>query len=150
MPQKTLQEIINKVAVLVLNQEEASILTKFSYHQEKEIFKKLDDICPGIVIMTKGPEGAVVSVGKHIFEAKSPAIKVKDRTGAGDAFGSGFVTGFIQSKGNIEEALQLGFANGLSCITQWGAKAGLLKKGDIFQRVAIKKEACSDGKCKVK
>lgn len=137
--QKTLENIIAKVDVLILNQEEASVLTKIPYNKEKEIFKKIDDICPGIAIMTKGPEGVTVSDGKNIYEAKAPSIKVVDRTGAGDAFGSGFVAGFINSSSNMEYAIRLGMANGLSCIKKWGAKAGLLKKGQGFKKVAIKK-----------
>jgi sugar/nucleoside kinase (ribokinase family) len=52
-----------------------------------------------------------------------------DRTGAGDAFGSGFVTGYIEKK-NIADAIQLGTANATACLQQLGATNGLLKKGD--------------------
>jgi len=150
LPKKVLEDIIVKVNVLILNQEEASILTGIPYNEEKSIFKKIDEICPGIAIMTKGPEGAVISDGKHIFEAKPPQIGIKDRTGAGDAFGSGFVAGFIKSSGSVEEGIQLGMANSLSCIRKWGAKAGILKKADKFEKIAIKKEICLGNNCKVK
>jgi len=123
-----LPEILKKVSVLILNQEEASILTKIPYRNEEEIFKKIDDMCPGIAIMTKGAEGVTVSDGKKIYRAEAPKVKAVESTGAGDAFGSGFVSGFVASNGNVEEGIKLGIANSVSCIQKVGAKNGLIKK----------------------
>jgi len=150
LPEKELKAIISKIDVLLLNQEEASTLTGIDYHREEEIFQKIDDLCPGIAAMTKGPEGVTVSDGKHLFVASGVKTNIIDNTGAGDAFGSGFVTGFIKSKGDIEKATQLGIANGVSCLRKWGAKDGLLKKSQGFKRVKVDKEACLGHNCKVK
>jgi len=139
-PAKTLQNILKKVDVLILNQEEASILTKIPYNEEEKIFAELDKMVRGIVIMTKGEEGVVLSDGKYLYSARSPRIKVLDRTGAGDAFGSGFVSGFLK-KGTIEEAIQLGTANAIACLKSWGAKEGLLKEGQKWQRVKVQKKS---------
>jgi ribokinase len=139
LPLKTLKRIIKKVDILVLNQEEASFLTKIPYQKEKEIFKKIDEICPGIAIMTKGPKGAIVSDGKYLYKARPPRVKVVDRTGAGDSFASGFVSGLIKSKGNIGFAIQLAIANATSCLRELGAKNGLLKKGEKFKQIKVKK-----------
>jgi len=137
---ETLKRILKKVDILILNQEEASLLTKIPYQKEKEIFKKIDELCSGIAIMTKGPRGAVVSDGKRLYRAGILDIKVIDRTGAGDSFGSGFVSAFIRSNGSIEKAVQLATANAGSCLKGWGAKSGLLKKETKFKNVKIKKE----------
>ncbi len=134
-----LRKIIQKVDILLLNQEEASLLTRIDYQKEEKIFREIDKICPGIAIMTKGAEGVVVSDGKYIWRAKSLKAKVVDHTGAGDAFGSGFLCEFIRSKGDIEKSIQFGIANAVSCLKKWGAKNGLLKKGEGFQKVKIKK-----------
>ncbi|MDP2909773.1 MAG: PfkB family carbohydrate kinase [bacterium] len=137
-----LNDIIKKADILILNQEEASILTKIPYSDEKEIFKKIDVLCPGVAIMTKGADGVVVSDGMHLYSAKSPDVEVVERTGAGDAFGSGFVSGFIISGGNVEEGIQLGLANSVSCIRKIGAKNGLIKKGAKIKKINIAKEEC--------
>ncbi len=137
LPPKTLKRILKKVDILILNQEEASLLTKIPYQKEKEIFKKIDELCPGVAIMTKGSKGVVISDGKHLYWAKAPKTKVVDRTGAGDSFGSGFVSGFIKSKGNIEFALQFAMANSSSCLKEWGAKSGLLKKAEKFKKIKV-------------
>jgi len=60
-----------------------------------------------------------------------------DRTGAGDSFGSGFVSGLIRFEGDIENAIQLGIANANSCLQEQGAKNGLLEKKDKFKKVKI-------------
>jgi len=139
LPKEELLKIIEKVDVLILNQEEASILTGLPYNKEKEIFRKIDDICPGIAIMTKGPEGLSVSDGKLLYSTGGTKEKIIDNTGAGDAFGSGFVSGFIRSNGDIEKSIQLGMANSVSCLKMWGAKEGLLRKGQPFKKAEIKK-----------
>ncbi|MFH1656770.1 MAG: carbohydrate kinase family protein [Candidatus Nealsonbacteria bacterium] len=148
---KILKEILEKVDILILNQEEASLLTGIPFEKEKEIFKKIDQICPGIAIMTKGNNGVVVSDGKNIYKAKPLKIKVVDETGAGDSFSAGFVTGFINSGGDIESAIQFGIANANACLSGLGSKSNLLKKGDKFAKISIKKELCSEnGLCKTK
>ena len=49
---------------------------------------------PGIVAVTSGPDGATVSDGNYIYHAGTfRETKLVDRTGVGDAFGSGFVAG---------------------------------------------------------
>ncbi len=151
LPEKILRRALSKVDVLLLNQEEASILTKTPFSKEKEIFKKLDQVCPGIVIMTKGDKGATISDGRHLYRAGVSKGKIVDKTGAGDSFGSGFVAGYIQSDGNVESAMQLAIGNADSCLRHLGAKAGLLKKGEKFVKVKITKEACAqNGLCKCK
>ncbi|MBM3206041.1 MAG: carbohydrate kinase family protein [Candidatus Staskawiczbacteria bacterium] len=144
-------DIAKKIDILILNQEEASFLTKITFNREADIFRKIDEICPGIAVMTKGGEGVVVSDGKQIFKAKpNEKREVVDTTGAGDAFGAGFVSGFIHSKGDIEYAIQLGMANSEECISQIGAKNGLLKKGENFTRVEVLREECDNNICLVK
>lgn len=146
-----LKKIIKKVDVLLLNQEEASLLTGIPFKKEKEIFKSIDNLCSGIAVMTKGLEGAVVSDGKYLYRADVLKTKVVDRTGAGDSFASGFISGLIHSKGDIEKAIQLGIANSSFCISGWGAKANLLEKNNKFKKVRVEKELCSkNGLCKTK
>ena len=159
-------EIVKKIDILFLNQEEASFLTKMPITNENEIFKKLDQMCSGILVMTKGGEGVVVSDGKYIYSAKPPQNRgVVDTTGAGDSFGSGFIAEFMRpfdshsadsgqaaqgESARIEKSIQLGMANSVGCISQIGAKNGLLKKGQEFERVLVTKEECDNNLCLVK
>lgn len=140
---EVLKSLLDKIDILIVNQEEASLITGIDYsgqndryaecsnrhRKEEELFKKFDGLIPGIAVMTKGPDGVSVSDGKNIYRAGIPESEIIDRTGAGDAFGSGFVSG-IMEKDDIEYAIQLGTANATSKVQQIGAKNGLLKKGE--------------------
>jgi len=140
-----LEPILNKIDVFILNKEEATSLTCLPYNAEKEIFKRLDNWVKGIAVMTKGPEGVMVSDGHDIYSAGIPKSDIIDRTGSGDAFGSGFIAGLIQKvdKPNVEKipyAIQLGTANATGTVQNLGAKTGLLKHGEWgpWKRVEVK------------
>lgn len=124
-----LEPILAKLDVLILNREEAALLTKIEKENEIEIIKKLTFLTSGLVVVTKGKQGSVIIDGKYIFEAETPLVLPVEKTGAGDAFGSGFLSGLLQ-KNNIEYAIQLATANATGCIQKIGAKNGLLKKGE--------------------
>lgn len=140
LPGKVLKDILQKTDVLILNREEASLLTKIPYQREKEIFEKIDKMTKGIAIMTKGGEGVTVSDGNRRFSAKSLAMslnwKIVDSTGAGDAFGSGFVSGLMQT-GKIEYSIQLAMANASFNMLKWGAKDGLLSKNQKWPKIKV-------------
>ncbi len=145
MPIEDLKKIFAKIDILFLNQEEASFLTKIPFIKELEIFKAIDEICPGIAVMTKGGEGVVVSDGKFLYSAKpNPDRKVVDTTGAGDSFASGFLSGYIKFNGDIVKSIQLGLGNSEACLSKIGAKNGLLDKKSDFKRVEVSKQECGE------
>ncbi|MEK7635698.1 MAG: carbohydrate kinase family protein [Patescibacteria group bacterium] len=137
-----LKPILEKTKAVILNREEAAYLTDIDYDKEKAIFKKLDAIVAGIAVMTDGPNGVSVSDGFNIYRAGTfGEKKLVDRTGSGDAFGSGFVAGLIHEQetcekglckvNNIEYAVRLGSANATSVIEYIGAKKGILTKEEF-------------------
>ena len=143
LPLDKLKRIFAKVNVIFLNQEEASFLTKVPFREEQNIFKKIDEICPGIAVMTKGGEGVIVSDGKYLYSAlTNPNRKIVDTTGAGDSFASGFLSDYIRYSGDIEKAIQLGIANSEANLSKVGAKTGILDKNSEFDRVKVLKEEC--------
>ncbi len=134
-----LKPLLKHFSVVKMNQEEAAKFTGINYEKEGEIFKLMDGIIDGIFLMSKGPDGVVASDGKNIYRAGVPDSPVVERTGAGDAFSSGFVTEYIRS-GDISKAIQFATANASSVVTQYGAKAGILKKDDWGQWPLVKVE----------
>jgi sugar/nucleoside kinase (ribokinase family) len=112
--------------VVVMNREEAASLTGVAYRDEQALFKKLDVLVPGIAVMTDGVRGSLVSDGAHRYRAGVFRERAKiDRTGAGDAFGSGFVAGLMKGAA-IPEALRIAAANATSVVEQVGSQAGIL------------------------
>lgn len=152
LPLEDLARILKKVDILILNQEEASFLTKISFQDESEIFKKIDEICPGVAVMTKGGEGVIASDGQYLYSAlPDPNRKIVDTTGAGDSFAAGFLSDYIRNNGDIEKAIQLGLANSAACLSEVGAKNGLLVQNSKFERVEVIKQLCSEnGLCQQK
>ncbi|MEK7494112.1 MAG: carbohydrate kinase family protein [Patescibacteria group bacterium] len=136
---RAIEPILRAADVLFINQEEAAQLTGIPYKKEKAIFQKLDAIVRGIVVMTKGKDGVVVSDGKTLYHAGVPRATIVGRTGAGDAFGSGFIAGLVHEKG-IPFSIQLGTANATSVIQHLSAKRGILHKGSFgkWPRVIVK------------
>ena len=122
--------------VVICNQEEAAYFTGISYKKEKDIFKKMDELVKGIIVMTKGGKGVSVSNGNYIWKAGVyHKTDLRDMTGAGDAFGSGFISVLaLDNLGEekiIPEAIRVGSANAASVITHLGAKAGILFKQNL-------------------
>jgi sugar/nucleoside kinase (ribokinase family) len=135
-------DILSKADMLLVNREEAAALSGLPRYQESAVFKKLDRLVKGILVVTYGNRGAKVSDGRQWWSAGSfKNKKVVDRLGAGDAFGSGFVAGLIKmnescTKGvchsrAIEYAIRLGSANATSVVEALGAKAGILTSRDF-------------------
>ena len=138
---KKLLPILKHIDVLTVDRQEAALITGVSYKNEKKIFQKWDKMSPGINVMTDARNGLWVSDGKCLYKAgiyKERAVI--DRTGAGDAFGSGFLSGILHKIPNpksqilkltpedIKYAIRLGSANATSKVEGIGAKYGLLTK----------------------
>jgi len=140
------QEILDSLkdlAFLVLNEGEAADLLGMSFNDGKAVFKKLDDLMPGIVAVTDGPNGVTVSDGQNIYKAGIfKEKKMEDRTGAGDSFGSGFVAGIMRREklkaksskleaDDIKYAIRLATANATANVELIGATEGLLTKKEF-------------------
>jgi len=145
LPEEKIKNLLQKVDVLFLNLEEASFLTKIPMTEEQNIFKKIAEICTGIVVITKGASGVTAFDGKNFYSAMpEPNRKIVDATGAGDSFAAGFLSDYILQSGNIEMAIQLGIANSEANLSEVGAKTGLLDKNAKFNRVSVSKEMCTE------
>lgn len=118
--------------VVSANKDELCTLLCIPYENDAGIMDAFDALVPGVAIMTKGREGVVVSDGKKRYIAGIfPEEKLIDRTGAGDAFGSGFLVGYI--KDGMREGIRVGSANGTSVLEHIGAKEGILRSDQLIQ-----------------
>ncbi len=140
MSPKILYPLLKKIDILILNQEEGRILVKNSSLKGEELIKKIKKFFPGILILTNSDCKVLISEGKFLYSALPLKIKVLDKTGAGDAFGAGFLSGYIKNKGDIITSTQLAIANAAFCLRKWGAKEGILKKNQKFKKIKVRKE----------
>ena len=115
--------VFEHVDLLALNAEEAALFVDGNSIEEKA--RALSDSVD-IVLVSDGPRGAVATDGKLMYRAGMyEDVPVIDRTGAGDAFTSGFVAYTALGK-PIDQALLFASANSTSVVGQIGAKAGIL------------------------
>jgi len=98
---KSLDEVIGQTDVLILNDEEARMLTDTG--NLITAGRRILERGPKFLIIKKGEHGAVLLHDNSYFSAPAyPLEKVVDPTGAGDSFAGGFV-GYIAHTGKIDE-----------------------------------------------
>ncbi|PJC28244.1 hypothetical protein CO054_01130 [Candidatus Shapirobacteria bacterium CG_4_9_14_0_2_um_filter_39_11] len=131
-------QILARTQVLYINREEAEKYVNLpdSHGKEKELLTAAAKLGPKIVIITDGPEGSYVydSAQNKFLKAGIYPQDCLERTGAGDAFGSGFMAAMIKGK-SIEEAILWGTVNSASVISFVGAQKGLLKESEMLEWV---------------
>lgn len=126
-----LKPLLAETDIFSVNKEEAeSLLGMPNNSSAAEVLKNLDKLVKGIAVLTLGPEGVLVSDKQKIYRAGTPDSPRVERTGAGDAFVSGFTAQYILSDGDITKSVQFATANASSVVAQYGPKAGILKKDD--------------------
>ncbi len=131
---KKLAVLLQNSEMLVMNKEEARDLLNTRTTNIEYLLKKLHKINQGMVLITDGSRPAHCFEGKHMYTAYPRKVRIKETTGAGDAFASSFLAGTI-IKNDIIFALKLGLLNSESVITHMGAKEKLLTKKEIYAKL---------------
>lgn len=121
-----LKALLDDVDVLSVNKEESQLIVDGSTLDE--LVHHMLHYVP-MAIISDGPNGVIASDGKTVVRAGMyEDVPVIDRTGAGDAFGSGFLSQWAQGK-SLKDSIVFASANSTSVVTKIGAKAGILHKG---------------------
>lgn len=127
LEKKRLIQLINQVKVFNLNREEMEELIEEKMENKKFFWEKVKNLEGEIIVVTDGRQGAYLWSKSGLVFKKAPATTPVDETGAGDAFGSGFVAGLIKRM-SLEEAFDLAMRNGSSVVRKIGAKTGLIRE----------------------
>ena len=122
---KKLAPLLKNLDIMIYNKEEAQAMLKTRSNDIPTLLKKTRATGPKIAVITDGKNGAFCSDGIYYYAIKASDIKVKESTGAGDAFASGFIAAIIKHD-DIEDAMKIALANSQSVIRKLGAKRGLL------------------------
>lgn len=87
---ESLIEVIKKVDIILVNDQEAKELTNKA--NLVQAAKAVFELGPQVVVIKKGEHGALLFTKKGIFSAPAlPLENVCDPTGAGDSFAGGFI-----------------------------------------------------------
>jgi sugar/nucleoside kinase (ribokinase family) len=119
-----LKTLLEDVEVLSVNKEEMQQIVEGE--ELEELVHHALHYVP-VAIVSDGPNGVMATDGKTIVRAGMyEDVKVIDRTGAGDAFGSGFLSQWASGK-SLKDSLIFASANSTSVVTKIGAKTGILE-----------------------
>ncbi len=126
----SIKEFLEVTNILILNLDEAVRLVG-----EKPLPKMhidLQKLGPKLTVITDGKNGASGFDGENLVKvsAYTDGREVKDKTGAGDAFSSGFISAIFHKK-PLKEALGWGSINSFGEITKESAGTGIFNKKEM-------------------
>jgi sugar/nucleoside kinase (ribokinase family) len=127
-----LSRLYARSEVVVLNREEAVLVTGGNYDDIPDLFGRLHGLGAKIVVVTDGPDGAYASDGQDrwkmpLYPDPAPPF---ERTGAGDAFASTLVAALAKGH-NLESALSWAPINSMNVVQKTGAQTGLLTEDQL-------------------
>jgi ribokinase len=139
-----IKDVMESTYVIFVNREEAEKMTGFgdSLKKERELLIALSKLGPKVCIITDGARGSFAydSIYGKFFRVGTLPVDAYERTGAGDAFGSGALSALIHGKG-LDEALLWGTCNSASVIGYTGSQKGLLKVEEMVSWLARAKSS---------
>lgn len=134
-----LMNVISKVDVITINDEEARQLT--NEHSLVKAARKIALMGPKYVVIKKGEHGALLFHDGQVFFAPAlPLEEVFDPTGAGDTFAGGFA-GYLAHTGDLsfksmKNAVIFGSTLASYCVEKFGTERMLdLQKEEVLQRL---------------
>lgn len=129
-----LRPLLEDIDVLSVNREEAMQIVEGS--ELEELTRRLQVYVP-LVIISDGPNGVMASDGQTIVRAGMyEDVPVIDRTGAGDAFGSGFLSQWAVGR-SLKDSIVFASANSTSVVGKIGAKAGILHRDTVLHAMPL-------------
>lgn len=134
-----LKEVIKRVDVITVNDEEARQLT--GEYSLVKAAAKIQEMGPEYVVIKKGEHGALLFQDKKIFFAPAlPLEEVFDPTGAGDTFAGGFAGYITQSENisfnNMKNAIIYGSNMASFCVEKFGTERMInLTKEEVLERL---------------
>ncbi len=126
---RKLRRIFDATNVVFVNKEEAQAITG-DHLKIPQLLKKMKSYVPGRVVITDGGNGSYTYDGEKAYFLPIFPVKPIEKTGAGDAFATGFVAGLYHQQ-PAREAMRWGAANASSVILKIGPQDGLLRLSEM-------------------
>ena len=126
--------LLSDVDILLVNKSEAKQIVVGS--TLIELINRIKNYVPGAII-TDGNQGAIATDSEEIYRiGLYEDVKVKDSTGAGDAFGSGFLAAYANGE-TFRDSLIFASANSTSVVRKIGSKAGIINQNTKLHTMPI-------------
>lgn len=85
-----------------------------------ELIRKVHSLGTKVVCITRGGEGAILSIENEIYKQPIIPTSVVDTLGAGDSFIAGFLSSYVQEK-DVKQALHMGASVASKTCQYYGA-----------------------------
>lgn len=134
-----LMEVLKKVDVLTINDEEARQLS--GEYSLVKAARKIAKMGPKYLIIKKGEHGALLFGENEVFFAPAlPLEEVFDPTGAGDTFAGGFIGHLAHTRDisfeNMKRAVIYGSTLASFCVEKFGTeRIAEINRGEMHERV---------------
>lgn len=130
---KRYRQFLEKCDLLALNMEEAKQtlgIDKGEKPSPRDILSKLSLLGPKMIVVTDAERGSYATDGQKFLQAGIFPTKLVEKTGAGDAYISAFMTALILGE-SLEEAMIWGTIDASHVIQEVGAQNGLMTREQI-------------------
>ena len=126
--------LLSDVDVLLVNKSEAKQIVEGS--SLNELIGRIRNYVPAAII-TDSNQGAIATDQIEVYRVGIyEDTRVKDSTGAGDAFGSGFLAAYANGK-SFKDSLIFASANSTSVVQKIGSKAGIINQNTKLHSMPI-------------
>ena len=127
--------VLKKSQFLFVNREEAEMIlshARKSANTITELLSQLQTLWTSIVSVTDGKNGAYAKNGDEqpLFIGIIEMLKPFEKTGAGDAYASGFIAAYLKNY-PVATAMRWGMMNSHATMQKTGAQNGILNKSEM-------------------
>lgn len=131
---RALKPMLKVTDVLFVNKEEAQTIVG-NHPTIKKLMHGLKTHVPGRIVITDGSHGSYTYDGEKCYFLPIFPAKLVEKTGAGDAYATGFISALAHGR-KAREAMRWGSANGAAVIEKIGPQDGLLTLAQMHRRLA--------------
>jgi adenosine kinase len=130
LPKDGMAEMIDGAEILISNDYELEMISKAVVKTKDELLEMT-----GAIITTLGEHGSLVCQGgkEDIKVGAAKANRIKDPTGAGDAYRSGLIKGLVMCK-NLPEAAAMGSVCGSYAVEHYGTQEHVFSQDEFWAR----------------
>lgn len=133
---KRYPRILEKCEILIVNMEEAKRILNIREgddHEARDILQKIITLGPKTAVITDGANGSYATDGQKFLKAGVIPTKVTEKTGAGDAYSSAYITALSQDL-PMEEAMVWGTINSSAVISRINTQSGQLTLKQLLDK----------------
>ena len=139
---KKYPKLLEKCDLIFVNADEAKEILGIDRSEKSDVgdlLSKMLLLGPKIVVITDGDQGSYAADGKNYFKVGVYPARLIEKTGAGDAYASGFISALILKR-SLEEAMVWGAINAAHVVGYVGAQRGLLTQNELERHRKVVRE----------